>query len=183
MTIFSMQLRATFLILLIVVLRSLFLYKLPKKVFLGLWALVLARLLIPYSWNLPLGFSLPSIETIWFSLRPVMGGVIGAESVNGITANMAFTTYSISGFLYWIWLAGCVAIAAYFTLSHLRGKRLFRFAYPAGSEAVQLWMNANRIRRKVRVLQCSELSSALTYGVFRPVITLPMTMDLTDTKR
>ena len=100
MTIFSMQLRATFLILLIVVLRSLFLYKLPKKVFLGLWALVLARLLIPYSWNLPLGFSLPSIETIWFSLRPVMGGVIGAESVNGITANMAFTTYSISGFLY-----------------------------------------------------------------------------------
>lgn len=35
MTLFSIQMRATLLILLIVVLRSLFLYKLPKKVF---WA-------------------------------------------------------------------------------------------------------------------------------------------------
>ncbi len=41
MTLFSIQLRATLLILLILVLRSLFLYKLPKKAFLGLWALAL----------------------------------------------------------------------------------------------------------------------------------------------
>lgn len=67
-----------------------------------------------------------------------MGGVIGAEYMNEITANMEFTTYSIPGFLYWTWLAGCVAIAAYFTLNHLRGERFFRFAYPAGSEAVRI---------------------------------------------
>lgn len=35
MTLFSMQMRSTLLLLLIVVFRSLFLYKLPKKVFMG----------------------------------------------------------------------------------------------------------------------------------------------------
>ena len=62
MTLFSIQMRATLLILLIVVLRSLFLYKLPKKVFLGLWALVLLRLFIPYTGNLSLGVSLSLIH-------------------------------------------------------------------------------------------------------------------------
>lgn len=71
MTLFSIQMRATLLILLIVVLRSLFLYKLPKKVFLGLWALVLLRLFIPYTGNLSLGVSIPSIEQIWLALLPV----------------------------------------------------------------------------------------------------------------
>ncbi|MEE0681939.1 MAG: M56 family metallopeptidase [Candidatus Gastranaerophilaceae bacterium] len=183
MTLFSIQMRATLLILLIVVLRSLFLYKLPKKVFLGLWALVLLRLFIPYTGNLSLGVSIPSIEQIWLALLPVSGRMPGAQTIDTANDSMVFTAYSVPTFLIWIWLAGCLALAAWFIISHLRGKRHFRFAYPAEAEAVERWMNANRIRRKVRVMVCPELSSALTYGIFRPVILLPTTMDLSDTDR
>ncbi|BDF35212.1 hypothetical protein CE91St62_32740 [Lachnospiraceae bacterium] len=181
MTVFSIQLRATLLILLIVVLRSLFLYKLPKKVFLGLWALALLRLFIPYTGNLSLGFSIPSIEQIWLALFPITNRTPGAQTIETKNVSAVFTTYSVPTFLIWIWFAGCLALAVWFIISHLRGKRIFRFAYPAESETVTRWMNANRIRRKVRVLVCPELSSALTYGVFRPVILLPTTMDWNDT--
>lgn len=58
-SVISMQFRATLLILLVLLLRSLFLYKLPKKVFLGLWAVVLIRLLIPFNATLTAGFSFP----------------------------------------------------------------------------------------------------------------------------
>ncbi len=183
MTLFSMQMRATLLILLIVVFRSLFLYKLPKKVFMGLWALALLRLIIPYTGNLSLGFSIPSIEEMWLAFLPIFNRMPGAESNDMANTSMVFTTYSTPNFLIWVWLAGCLALIAWFIINHLRGKRIFRFAYPVEAETVELWMNANRVRRNVKVLRCPELSSALTYGVLRPVILLPTTMDLDDTKR
>lgn len=181
MTVFSMQMRVTLLILLIVALRSLLLYQLPKKVFLGLWGLALLRLFIPYTGNLSLGFSIPSIEQIWLALFPITNRTPGARTIDTENVSAVFTTYSVPTFLIWIWFAGCLTLAVWFIISHLRGKRIFRFAYPAESETVARWMNANRIRRKVRVLVCPELSSALTFGVFRPVILLPTTMDWNDT--
>ncbi|WP_040197151.1 M56 family metallopeptidase [Candidatus Soleaferrea massiliensis] len=183
MTLFSVQLRAALLILLIVALRSLFLYKLPKKVFLGLWTLALLRLFIPYTGSLSLGFSIPGIEQIWLALLPVSNGTPGAQTIDTANASMVFITYSVPSFLLWIWLAGCLALAVWFIIGHLHGKRIFRFAYPAESEAVTHWMDENKIQRRVRILVCPELSSALTYGIFRPVILLPATMDLSDTER
>lgn len=183
MTVFSMQMRVTLLIFLIVALRSLLLYQLPKKVFLGLWGLALARLFIPITGHLSLGFSVPSAEEVWLALLPLSNRMPGAESIDTAHAGMVFTTYSVPAFLVWIWLTGCLALAAWFTVCHLRGKRFFRFAYPAESEAVTHWMEENKTRRRVRVLICPELPSALTFGVFHPVILLPAAMNLDDTDR
>lgn len=182
MTLFSIQLKATLLILLVVFIRSLLLYKLPKKIFLSMWALVFIRLLIPCSWNLSPGFSFPNVESIWLSLLPVAGSIPGVNLTASGTADMVLTIYSVPQYFYWIWLSGCVILFTRFFISHLGGRFYFKFAYPFESEAVQLWMNANRIRRTVRVLKCPRLSSALTYGIFRPVILLPATMDLSDVK-
>lgn len=181
MTLFSMQLRAILLIFLVLIIRSLFLYKMPKKILLGLWLLVLARLFIPYSRNLSLGFSLPSIEGIWFSLIPVFTKIPGVESFSTTnTTGNVFTSLIISRNLYWIWLGGSLILATWFISGHLRGKRLYRFALPLESDTIHIWKEENKIWRKVQVLQCPKLSSALTYGIFRPVILLPMTIDLTN---
>lgn len=55
MDIFQMSLSASVLIVAVVFIRALALHKLPKKMFLVLWGIVICRLLIP--------FSIPSRDT------------------------------------------------------------------------------------------------------------------------
>lgn len=179
MSVISMQFRATLLILLVLLLRSLFLYKLPKKVFLGLWAVVLIRILIPFNATLTAGFSFPDFEGRLLSF--LFSGSAAVHSSEG--ANAVLYSYTVPWFFIGIWLAGALGLLGWFLVSHIRGRRVYRFACPVRSEAVKQWKENNQIRRNVRVLQCPELSSALTYGLFRPVILLPRAMEEEDPRR
>lgn len=185
-SILSMQLRASILILFVVLIRSLFLYKIPKKVFLGMWAVVLARLLIPFTKNISFGFSISIIENICFSLIHTVSRAFGTSTaIDSVVGHIEFTTYPISipWFLWGIWIVICTAMAAYFVVGHVKGRRIYRFAYPTKSHEVLRWAEKHKIHRNVRILECQELSSALTYGVFRPVILLPSNINSGDPGR
>lgn len=173
MTLFSMQLRATILVMVVVLIRSIFLYKLPKKIFLALWTLVLARLYIPFFGYITLHSSIPSTDILWITwLR-----IIERSPRVAATDTATMTSYCAPWVYDWIWLAGCLSLAVYFIAGHVRGRMIYRFAYPVESDAIEQWISERRIRRNVRVLQCPDLSSALTYGVLRPVILLPSIED------
>lgn len=164
MNLLSMQLRATMLILFVVLIRSLFLYKFPKKIFLAMWAVVVARLLIPHSQAVALGVPLPNPEELFRFLPRTPASADEPATIS---------LYSIPWPLWCLWLAVCLGLAACFVAGHLRGRAVYRFALPVESEDVLVWKEKNKIRRTVRILECPEVPSALTYGVFRPVILLP----------
>lgn len=179
MTFFSMQLRATILILIVVLIRWIFLYKLPKKVFLILWTFVIARLAIPYFFNISVKFSFPIIEKLWFTWLHFVD-----RTPNTTVSDVAtMRTYSIPIYLYYIWLIGSICLAVYFISGNIRGRRVYRFAYPIKEKAIMQWLKKNKIKRNIRILQCTDLSSALTYGFIHPVILLPSNINYAETER
>lgn len=178
MIVLSIQLRAVVLILFVLLIRSLFLYKLPKKIFMGMWALVLIRLLVPYIGQVSLGMYLPNPENLLLHFFNVL-----QSPVDPVQTGIVLTTFTIPWYVWCVCIAGSLLLAAYFLWGHIRWRRIYRFAYPVQSEAVSQWMRENKLRRKVRVLQSADVSSALTYGIFRPVILLPSSMDLENRER
>lgn len=103
-----------------------------------------------------------------------------AASAGGMAT---FTTYTVPWHLWCVWAAGCLALAAFFIVGHIRGRAVYRFAEPVVTENVLLWAEENKLKRRVRVMQCREVPSALTYGVCRPVILLPSGMEAEDRKQ
>lgn len=92
----SDRLVASILILMVVLIRWIFLYKLPKKVFLILWTFVIARLEIPCFFNISVKFSFPIIEKLWFTWLYFVD-----RTPNTTVSDVAtMRTYSISSYQY-----------------------------------------------------------------------------------
>ncbi len=170
-------------ILAILIIRALFQKKLPKRTFLILWSVALARLLIPYS--LPSAFSVYSLR----SLHSLFARNDTAEEAPNIpvppisdlpphiAADISAPSASISleEILTIVWAVGVLAIAAFFAVSYVRSVRRFRESLPVENEFIAQWLKKHPLCRDISVRTSDRISSPLTYGVFRPVILLPKT--------
>lgn len=191
MSLLEMSLSGGLLILAVAAVRALTLNQLPKGTFLALWAVALARLLLP--------FSLPSPVSVW-SLAPELPALpapVRTPPAGGVTAPPA------SGGMYaapsagpapalsaggggelpvWtlVWLAGAVLCALYFLISYLRCRRELGTALPVEAPELESWRQAHRLRRTVALRQTDRVSAPLTYGVIRPVIIFPKTTNWSD---
>jgi len=72
-----------------------------------------------------------------------------------------------------IWLAGCSLMALFFIVTHLRWRRTYSASLPVESGFPQQWLEQQQTRRKIQLRQSDQLTSPLTYGIWRPVILLP----------
>ena len=189
MSILEMSVSGAVMILAVVVIRALTINRLPKNTFSALWAVTLVRLLIPYS--------LPSV----FSVYSLLGGPISPAKTEpfetGVSAvqtpvfpetdvgimspapaapagSPAVPPYML------IWLIGVLACAAFFTIAYWKCLREFREALPVDSDFAADWLRSHSLRRRIRLLQSDRISAPLTYGVFRPVILLPKSIDRND---
>ena len=79
-----------------------------------------------------------------------------------------------------IWILGLSACTLFFLVTHLCGLRDYRTALPVENEFVSKWLQAHPIKRKVQIRQFDKIAASLTYGLFRPVVLLPKTVDWTD---
>lgn len=189
MTLLNMSLSAAILILVILIIRSLALHRLPKKTLLALWAVALCRLLIPVS--IPSPFSIFEAANVLRSKYSATDVQMTETTVNHMI-DIAAGTYrsplveaaasSVSPFLM-IWLVGMIASAMFFLITHLRCRREYKTALPANNEFVQAWKSGHPTWRKVEIRQSDRISTPLTYGIFRPVILLPKTIDWADETR
>lgn len=184
MTIDRMSVCASFLILVIVVLRALAIHKLPKVTFLILWGTALCRLLIPFSipspWSIfgafdSLSRSQPKYDLVTSPLQQVAAASAQIIHAFGQSA-AAEPTHPVLI----LWVIGLAACASFFLITHIRFCRIYRTALPVESPAVAAWLRSHRIARTLHVRQLDRISAPLTYGVLRPVILLPKGMDLTD---
>lgn len=190
MSLIEMSVAGAVMIPVIAVVRAVALNKLPKRTFLALWGIALARLLLPYS--LP---SRVSVYSLWARLDAWMNpaeppsGVrvyrmVGGAPVTtvGTAATAAPTVGEAVTVDPWlaIWLVGMVICAAAMVEMYVRCRREFRESLPVESEFVTRWLSGQKLRRRLSVRQSDRVSTPLTYGVLRPVILLPKSIDLGD---
>ena len=205
MSIFSMSLSASLTILAVVILRWLFIHKLPKKTFMLLWAIVICQLLIPVSipsrfsiWNLvdalasmssrlnyaPAVLSEAAIDTnTYIALE-----IVAAQAV---TNNSSFFTYSSyvpsitsgTSLLFWLWLTGFVICILFFLLPHMRCRRMYKTALPVENGFVRRWLGSHPQRYSLHIKQSDNIDTPLTFGILWPVILLPRATDWQDETR
>lgn len=190
MDVLQMSISASVLIVVVVVIRTLCLYRLSKKTFLVLWGIVLCRLLIPIT--IPSRFSFyTGINTIKriFAERadvlssagipgiPDMANMPGVEEPMGAGASAAISPVEI------VWLAGMCACALFFIVAYIKCRREFKMSLPVGNNVVTRWLREHPLRRPVQIRQSDRIKAPLTYGVFRPMILLQKKTNWTDEVR
>lgn len=196
MDILQMSLSASILILIVLLLRAVFLNKLPKRTFLILWGIVFIQLTIPITLNPENIPTLPGItynvsttdeilkdiqsraadfDSIQENTTPTIPQVKNPPELKNeiITTNTPKLTISLKDILLIGWVIGFCGTALYFAVSHLRWLYIRRTAIPAQTDAVAEWLNTHTLRRTLSVKQSDRVLSPMTYGVLSPVILLP----------
>ncbi len=182
MDILQMSTAAGFLIMVIALLRLLSFNRLPKNMFIVLWGIVVGRLVIPFS--IPAKFGLSDI------LRQVSGTIQaknriqGVETVNGNLFNgssmniLAADKWHLPSVTTCIWIAGMVGVALFFSICFFRCCREVRTAIPVkGIALIDRWLISQRIRRPLMILVSDRISTPLAYGLLKPRIVLPKSID------
>lgn len=192
MSLWQMSLQGGVMILLAAALRAPLRRRLPKWTFPALWALALARLMLPIALPLPRSVSdwlfraqsaapgqavrtaslpaasMPAANAAWTGTAPV-----AMDSPMGdIPMGEAPVTQTPFPWL-WLWAAGALALAVYFAVAYRRGYRLFAASLPVGRPEVARWQSAHPLYRPYAIRESDRISTPLTYGVVRPVILLP----------
>lgn len=180
MRLLEMSLSGSLLILVVVLLRTLALHHLPKTTFLALWAVAVARLLLPFS--LPSAFSIytllgrippftPARQAVDLPLPlPPVTAATGPELLTHIPPQIPVLPI--------LWGMGTVACALFFLLSYRRCTRSFATAQPVEGSEMDPWLAAHPLARGIEVRRSKGISAPLTYGILHPVILLPQSLSL-----
>lgn len=188
MGLLEMCFSASVIILVVVICRALFINKLPKKVFLVLWAVALSRLLIPYS--------LPSVSSIYslagksqFIMDKAEGIINGTEEKQENEKNAGNIIIkernekkglSVLGA---VWLAGFIISVLVFITAYILLYRRFCTSLPVNNRFAEEWLKSHKTIRRLSIRQSGFIKSPLSYGIFHPVILMPETTDWEDSKK
>ena len=78
---------------------------------------------------------------------------------------------------------GTLVCGVIFLTMYLSCLRLFGSSVPVENPFVKRWVQKNRLRRKIVARQSDRIVSPLTYGIFRPVILLPVSLSGEDERK
>ena len=179
MSLLQMSLAGAVMILAIIVIRALAINLLPKKTFLVLWGVAVVRLLLPFS--LPSAFSIYSLIGDHISMTAPAKGpqafeVLPAET-NGQMSAMPSGFSNIAGSISaWtiIWGVGVLVCALVFAIAYWKCRQEFQTSLPVDNDFIRGWLSSHRLKRVISIRQSGRFSAPLTYGVFRPVILMPI---------
>ena len=164
------------LILAVLLLRALFLHRLPKRTFSALWEIAMLRLLLPYS--------VPSALSIHSLLRRALPSLRHFEGTAALPGG-GFAKTVPQGTVFacsLIWYTGMAICLVVFAVSYLCCLRELKTALPVADAYVTGWLNAHPLRRRITAKHSDRFFSPLVYGLFRPCILLPDHMDRNDTE-
>lgn len=99
------------------------------------------------------------------------------EPVTVPEQNSKTNTLSLQTLLPILWVVGFTGCAGFFIITHLRCRRVYRTALPIKDDYAAEWLLASSFRRTVRVRQSDQILAPLTYGVWRPVVLLPKSLE------
>lgn len=187
MSLLQMSFAGAVMILAITIIRALAISLLPKKTFLALWGIAVARLLLPFS--LPSTFSVYSLigsqtSGIAATKVPQIDKVLPIDTIGQMATmpgDIGNTTSTVS---IWgaVWAAGTLICAMVFVAAYWKCRQEFQTSLPVENDFIKSWLNAHQLKRPISIRQSSRFSAPLTYGVFRPVILMPISADWENTK-
>ncbi|MCL2323107.1 MAG: M56 family metallopeptidase [Oscillospiraceae bacterium] len=166
--ILQMSLSASLLILVVIIIRSLAINTLPKRTFLGLWAVAALRLMLP--------FSIP----LQFNVYPIIKSNI---TISDTAASIQVPLFNISLILTIIWIFGAIICLSYFVIAYIKCYNEFKAATIVQNDFITAWLDEYKILRSIRIKQFNKISAPLTYGIFRPIILIPENVDWSDEKK
>lgn len=185
MILLHMSFAGAVMVLAVTVIRALFLYKVPKRTFIILWGITLARLLIP--------FSVPSVFSVYtfFGKNEPVSSNIGNTVTNNFgsviqesqpTSSSKFIPHFEISIPAWaiIWVIGAIICAVVFLITYWKYYKEFQMSLPLDNDFLQKWLSRHHIKRPLRIRQSQMISAPLTFGIIRPVILMPKTTDWTD---
>ncbi len=175
----QMSIKSGIIIIFIAILRKVFLFHFPKRVFLSLWMIAITRLLIPLSVSATF---IPSFSLFhpWDTKQlPLERPYLPAHSNMAVIppANGTNSPLSIWPIL---WIAGAILVALYFLISYIITRLKFSESIPIKNKDTDLWLSQHPLRRSIKTRACTHITSPLTYGIFRPTILFPMDMDFSQ---
>ena len=185
MNLVQMSLSGAVMILAIIVVRALAINRLPKKVFVLLWDVVLFRLLVP--------FSISSAWSVYSFVKRVAtshnvlseipeDAVIHQVVKNQLNMNVG-TTEAIQSegaglsIVIIIWMVGVILSTVFFLASYLHCRFVFQTSIPVCNDFVVHWLDTHRLRRTIQIRQLDRIAAPLTYGIISPVILMPENTD------
>ncbi|MDE6615953.1 MAG: M56 family metallopeptidase [Lachnospiraceae bacterium] len=194
MNLMEMGFQASLIIIVVIICRSLFINRLPKRVFLVLWFVVLIRLLVPYSF--------PSIASIYSLAGQNKFIMDKAESLAGQYSekqeqekNTAAAKDNIikkqtdnilgtgsSSIWRFIWIAGTIVCAAVFIIAYILCYKRFCISLPVSNPVAKKWLKTHKCARKISIRQSCLVKSPLSYGILHPVILMPETTNWENTE-
>jgi beta-lactamase regulating signal transducer with metallopeptidase domain len=77
-------------------------------------------------------------------------------------------------------ISGSVIFFATILIIHLKHRRVYATSLPCEEEIVTDWTKSHKLLRKYSVRTLDTITSPITYGLFKPVILLPTTLDFSD---
>ena len=187
MSLLQMSFSGAVMILAIIVVRTLAINKLPKKVFALLWEVVLLRLLIPFS--IPSMFSAYSFVRRNTPIREAMDEIPAATVIAPVAGEQLNLAGNVGDALpvsnapqnvsVWtiLWIAGFILCAVFFVVLYLRYYFEFRTSLPVRNAFTTKWLREHQLRRTIQIRQSDRISAPLTYGIVRPVILMPKKTD------
>ena len=166
----EMSMGASVMIVMGIIIRTFFSNHLPKFTFILIWGLVIIRLLVPISISMPnfLGqhqLEIPSQELIVDRIQ-----VITDTDIRNVPIPIDFTVIEDEFTIEWlplIWKSGILIGGGLFLSSHLKFRKQVADSLPVSYE----------FKKNIEIRETTKISSPLTYGIFRPVILMPKTMD------
>lgn len=181
MTILKMSFMASILIFVITLLRITTLQWLPKKTFPILWSVVLFRLLVPFFISSKFSIYTLIMDTTTFLESSINTNAVGG-TVSNIPSTSTLTNASSMNILpiRVLWIIGMCVCALFFLISHFRYLMDYKTSLPVENALIEKWKQKHFTRRTIDIRQSDKVTTALTYGLFKPVILLPKTTDWTN---
>lgn len=196
MSLLQISISASVFILAVIFLRSLLIHKLPKMTFMFLWGVALIQLLVPVS--VQSQFSIfTAVEHLsrMFTVAKLIPTPESSTFINGTTVIMPPITEHVTASIMplktasqispivWVWLVGFTLCALFFIIPHLRYRKIYKMAVPIRNDFIRKWQHSNLLWRDVQIRQLDNISTPLTYGIFRPVVLLPKNLDYDEEKQ
>ena len=181
-TLFEISLQGGIFILAVILLRTLLLNRLPKTAFITLWKIAILRLLLPFDVTragAPSSTVVPSpVDTpITITVGQTSYHTVVAQGSAPVQGGLQVDVIAV------IWCVGAVLVAVYLLINYFRCRHEFSLAVPLENTFVSDWQSRQRTKRAVTVKVTNAVSSPMTYGLFRPVILLPKSIDIKNTSQ
>ncbi len=168
-------------IIVVIVVRALTVNRLPKKIFVLLWGVVLLRLAVPFS--VPSMWSAYTFVSRNAPIQEAMEDIPGNALIfpmeevqmNTNQAPLENVPHSGQGMTGWqaLWLVGAALCIIFFAVSYLRCYLEFRTSLPVRDAYISRWMEEHSLKRPIKVRQSDRIAAPLTYGILKPVILMP----------